>query len=264
MSNKHAYLFDGIPLKEMGEAELLIQIMRHAENLGFADLMLEAITIASICHRGQLRANRSTLPRDTYLTHPLRNTLRLIRAGIVDKNILIATVLHDVVEDATDVIVGWTHWEPVEQLSEFENKNRARRAALSYLRGSFGIWATRLVELVSNPLEEVRAPYEERVPNYTRHLKSVMVDPEAALVKITDLIDNGAGLHHNADSMPIKAYRHLTNKYVLALPIALEALRTEEVKALFTSVSGYQKIEKNLIDGIERLMDAQVELSSRS
>ena len=245
----------------MGEAELLIQIMAYAESDGFSDLMLEAITIASICHRGQLRANRSNLPRDTYLTHPLRNTLRLIRAGIVDENILIACVLHDVVEDATDVIVSWDSWEAHVSLSDYRNKLDARRKALSYIRNVFGYPVAYNVGAVSNPLEEVRAPKEKRVANYITHLESIMEYPAPALIKITDLIDNGAGLHHNAESMPPKAYKHLTNKYLLALPIALQALRTEHVKALFTSVSGYQKIEKNLLDGIERLEFASKNLT---
>lgn len=257
VSNKHAHLFNGIALKEMGEAELLIQIMSYAQNKGFEEKMLEAITIASICHRGQLRANRSTLPRDTYLTHPLRNTLRLIRAGITDQEVLIASVLHDVVEDGAEIVVNFiARWTANMSGSDFERRVLYRRDALDYIGDEFGYGVKLIVERVSNPLEEVKPPKEGRVARYIKHLNSVMLSDRAALVKISDLIDNGAGLHHNVGSMPPAAYKHLSSKYLLALPIALDTLRTEQVQAMFTSVPGYQKLEKNLVDGITRLQMA--------
>src|SRR5689334_18399095 len=96
----------------MGEALLVMEIEERAEKLGILESVHKAIYLASYVHQGQTRSNRGPLPRDTYITHPLRNTLRLMRYGVEDADVLVASILHDTVEDHAERIINevaqWT------------------------------------------------------------------------------------------------------------------------------------------------------------
>lgn len=61
------------------------------------DAILEAVIFAARKHDGQVRKDKQTSP---YVTHPL-NVARLIRSTgkITDRDILIAAILHDTIED---------------------------------------------------------------------------------------------------------------------------------------------------------------------
>ena len=254
------------PLKELGEAELTLELLEHARKDNYELEMLNAISLAAFVHRGQLRANRSTLPRDTYLTHPLRNTLRLLRAGVVNKNILLASVLHDVVEDgASKISTLSTFHHSLDSINfQMYDKKHAeklaeRSTAVAYLYDNFPAEVARIVVNVSNPIYEVRPPKEERIDLYIEHLSTVFTESDSALVKISDLIDNGAGLYHNT-GMTDGAFKFLASKYLKALPMALEALNRPDVLNHFTSVSGYLDMRDKLLKGTERLENLTLDI----
>ncbi|MGA9874166.1 MAG: hypothetical protein WBQ44_23905 [Rhodococcus sp. (in: high G+C Gram-positive bacteria)] len=96
-----AYEFRKLRLHEM-DAAMLKQSISY--EISHDEDVQGAIGLASLAHRGQTRPgqNGNTEP---YITHPLRNTLRLIRFGCEDTDVLSATALHDTVEDQPERLV---------------------------------------------------------------------------------------------------------------------------------------------------------------
>lgn len=261
MSNLYTKVSKNTPLKVLGEVDLRAQIMDYAYRGEYHTRMDNAITLAAFAHRGQLRANRSTLPRDTYLTHPLRGALRLLRAGVQAQDVIIATVLHDVLEDATDKLIEAHIFEVQRPLDKtrFGIETANRDGGFYFLGREFGYGVARNVLAVSTPVYEERPAKDERISKYLEHLEEVFSKPEPALIKITDLIDNGAGLYHNT-GMTDGAFKYLARKYLKAMPMALDALHTAEVQKYFNSVPGYLDIEKKLVKGIERLENLTLDI----
>ena len=59
-------------------------------------MLCDAISLAVLAHRGQIRKDSSEMP---YVVHPLHVMRLLIDHGVMDKQILAAAVMHDVIED---------------------------------------------------------------------------------------------------------------------------------------------------------------------
>lgn len=70
--------------------------MPEYRNIADNTMINDAIALAVMAHRGQIRKDPSELP---YIVHPLHAMQILIDHGITDKRVLAAMVLHDVVED---------------------------------------------------------------------------------------------------------------------------------------------------------------------
>lgn len=200
-------------------------IMHAAKVAGVSPSDLEAlqesIIMASYLHRKDTRGNRGSLPRDMYITHPLRNTLRLLRYGITDIDILVATVLHDTVEDHPVEILLDLAKQDVEGVSAEDIRMRS----LSFISGRFGSEVARIVLAVSNPLTKVEGlSKEEKRANYVVHVEEVIFsDVSVFLVKFADFYDNAGSLHHttgNSKSMTT----HLTLKYSPLVPVFRKAL----------------------------------------
>ncbi|MDV7198913.1 hypothetical protein R4172_15285 [Rhodococcus kroppenstedtii] len=87
-------------LKDMDPSLLLHAIDIEADARGIDRTDLDhALAVASYAHLEQRRTQRGDQVADPYITHPSRNTLRLLRYGCTDQAVLVATALHDVVED---------------------------------------------------------------------------------------------------------------------------------------------------------------------
>lgn len=243
-----------LPLKDMGEALLAIDIEDRAEVLGFGQMVKDAIRLASYAHQGQTRANRGPLPRDTYLTHPLRNALRLLRYGVTDADIIVAEILHDVVEDAAKKIVNeiamWTV-----NYKKAEDKDYFRNLALHYIDITFNSRVALLVEAVSNPIlvrDGAFISKDMTRANYQAHVISLIQMPEAAVVKFSDLVDNAVGLMHNT-GMSGEARNHLALKYLPLLGIFEERIQQPDVVALLT--------EQGVREGLLHLAKGKEELA---
>lgn len=158
--------------------------------------VMDALSTATYLHRNQTRANRAGLPRTPYSEHPLRNALRVLREGVTDLDIVVAVILHDTVEDcARDIVEDYrgfraAQWTP----------GQLREAALGWTEGTFGAEVRRLVEAVSNPLTDTtKLSREAKNTLYAAHVAAAIHNDAAVfLVKLTDFVDNAAGLHHNA------------------------------------------------------------------
>ncbi len=218
-----------LPLKDMGEFLLGYEIQVRANQLDFGPQATKAMAIAAICHSGQTRSNRGPLPRDTYITHPLRNALRLLRYGVTDQDLILAAILHDTVEDAAETIVNGIAVYTV-VLSE-DNTDRA--LALRFLSWEFGEETARLIEGVTNPVPEFKLSKEGKRAFYVAHVRDALKDPKTAVVKLTDIVDNAVGLYHNT-GMSSDAQSHLAAKYMPLIDDFMSCVREEAVIALLT------------------------------
>jgi len=118
-------------------------------------MIFEAIEYAAAAHRGQYRKGT----RIPYILHPLNAARTLIEAGCAE-HLVVAAVLHDVVEDTS--------------------------RTLAEIRKRFG---ARVAELVESATEPHRwATWEQRKRHTIEHLRTA--DEEMLLVAIADKLDN--------------------------------------------------------------------------
>ena len=180
----------------MNAAQLVKAIQYEAEDAGLDTETIDAsIDLAAILHARQTRRTRGRFTDTPYIEHPLRNTLRLLRAGNRDEDILVATTLHDVIEDGAQNFLEAFYG--VDEAPE----GVAREQLSQYIEDEFGPEPLRLVEAVTNDFVEDTEPsphrtVDEKNANYQQFVReSVADDPAVLLVKLTDFIDNAAGLH---------------------------------------------------------------------
>ena len=238
-----------LSLKEMDELLLAAEINERVKALGFGTDMADAIILAAFCHAGQSRANRGRLPRDTYVTHPLRNTLRLMRYGVTSRSILVGEVLHDTVEDSAEVI----HFLWGDDDFHAHTPEVYRDSALRYLEQHFGQGVVQVVYGMSNPLadKDVVRTKDEKRADYLTHMAVAAMDPEVAVGKASDLVDNAVGLYHNT-GMSKDAIEHLSKKYIPALKFMINRIMDDDVVALMTP-AGAARCKVQLEEGLKRL-----------
>jgi (p)ppGpp synthase/HD superfamily hydrolase len=244
-----------LPLKKMDGSLLAAAIMELARerNVARLDDLSESISIASYLHRDDTRANRGGLPRDTYITHPLRNTLRLLRYyHIVDVDILIAAVLHDTVEDHPNEIVEDLAGQDATGLSEED----VRMRAISFLSGRFGAEVGRIVLAVSNPINPDAASLtkDEKRAIYAQHVEEAITnDFPVFLVKFADFYDNAGSLHYTSANKSMTI--HLVKKYT-----PLISVFREQAKAIQDRISedGFYRFNRHLIAVQSRLDELAV------
>jgi (p)ppGpp synthase/HD superfamily hydrolase len=233
-----------LPLKKMDGSLLAVAIMELARESGVdrLDDLSEAISIASYLHRDDTRSNRGGLPRDTYITHPLRNTLRLLRYyHVTDVDILIASVLHDTVEDHPKDIVRDLAGQKIDGLNEEDIRMRA----VAFFAGRFGAEVARIVLAVSNPInpDAIHLTKDEKRVIYATHIKEIVTnDYPVFLVKFADFYDNAGSLHHTSSNRGMTI--HLVKKYAPVVEIFREAVRTIEDKI---SDDGLYRFNRHLV-----------------
>jgi (p)ppGpp synthase/HD superfamily hydrolase len=156
----------------------------------------EALDLATELHRDDRRT------REPYLNHLLRSATRVIRHYQVDDiDVVIATVLHDSVEDHAEELAGGRPGDPTE-------------AALDVIAERFGDRVADLVRAVTNPEydddRDHHVQYREHVAESLEH------NPWARVVKVSDFTDNGVGLIHTT---PGPKLHKLARKYRPVVPI---------------------------------------------
>lgn len=195
---KAIHKMNRLALKELDSAALVLvlqsEIMENPESFN-ASNVFESVNMATYLHRNSTpRMQRANLPRTPYIEHPLRNTIRLLRAGCWSEKVIVATILHDVLEDCADEILtellGYTD---ISHLSE-EDK---RKLALGFLVSEFGSEVGRLILAVSNRILPVGISATEKNTIYVAHLAEEIEDPDVYCIKYVDIVDNATGLYHN-------------------------------------------------------------------
>lgn len=204
IKNRRYEIYNGIQyvaLKDMTASDLGNYLIRSGRQLGFNDKKLEsAIALATALHENQSRGARGTLKRTPYIEHPLRNTIRLIRLGNTEQDVIFAAVLHDTVEDGSiDFVKKFGE-------GRFGNDGldevQARVLLENYIEKHFGGRVLNAVHKVTNEYFSRRQwselTQEEKANLYLNHVRnSIKNDPDALLVKVSDFIDNATGLYHS-------------------------------------------------------------------
>lgn len=239
-----------LPLKELGESLLVFEIMERVTKLDLdVPLFEDAIRLASLLHRNQYRSNRGGLPKDTYITHPLRNTLRLLRYGVTDQDILLACILHDTVEDCAR---GYAEMFSPDGVSTLTNA-QCRVIAFNAVETMFGSEVARIVRAVTLPPRkkgESQEPADKRA-RYFRIVCEEIKDAQACVVKHSDLVDNAVGLFHNTGMSPEAQY-YLALKYNPLLPVLRYRIQQPDVAAILGE-EGLAKALAHLDRGVTEL-----------
>lgn len=183
-------------LKDLDSSELTQALIHESREAGLDPKAVQsAIGLASVLHSEQRRGARMRHSSTPYIEHPLRNSIRLIRLGVRDQDVVVATILHDTVEDSS---VRYCEKFQGRTVSEVEG----RKELSSKIRSTYGPEVNRLVQAVTNdyvsPEEKKGRTEEEKHRIYSEHVRqNIAGDPKAYLVKITDYFDNASSLHHS-------------------------------------------------------------------
>lgn len=183
-------------LKDLDSSELTQALIHESREAGLdPKAMQSAIGLASVLHSEQRRGARMKHSSTPYIEHPLRNSIRLVRLGVRDQDVIVATVLHDTVEDSS-----------VRYCEKFQgrkvNEVEGRKELSKKIRSTYGPEVQRLVQAVTNdyvsPEDKKNRTEEDKHRIYSEHVRSnISGDAKAYLVKITDFFDNASSLHHS-------------------------------------------------------------------
>jgi (p)ppGpp synthase/HD superfamily hydrolase len=165
-----------------------------------------ALVVAAICHRVQLRKD-SYVP---YITHPI-HVSRILELYGYPKHVVIAGVLHDVLEDTNfhDVATAAAFRHTFEFFSEklpIKFDSELFQALLAGFIGErFGSTVLRLVELVtSRRVPNDTRTWRERKGEQMSHLNNM--DSEHAALKGADLLHNMEAMSHNLEHSGTKPF----------------------------------------------------------
>jgi hypothetical protein len=185
----------------------------------------EALELASRLHAGDRRQS------EPYINHPLRVAIRIMsHYGIRDPDVVIAALLHDVVEDHAAELAPAAASEPAAVRTE---------AALAALAERFGPRVAGLVAAVTNPEYD---PGRDRHVQYREHVAaSLDRSPWARVIKASDFTDNGAGLlYTTGPRVP-----DLAGKYAQLVPVLRELISRPD-----TPLDG--KARQRVLDQLDR------------
>lgn len=207
-----------IPLKDMNLDELRDEL-DHCNRRFFNDSeqIHSAMELACWAHKGQTRKWRKGYARTPYAEHPLRCALRLIRKGCHDVDIIVAALLHDVIEDCALRVANELDDDDAQAFgrSVVTDEARARTIALGVIETIFGHRVAGIVAAVTNPLADPLVDQSALVKQdiYEGHIEALLAegDMDPVLVKISDMLDNAGSLQHQYghvdDAMIIKLMR---------------------------------------------------------
>lgn len=239
-------VLQSVRLKEMDSGALTIALLRDVRdmqkngNVNY-DNVFNALDAAAFLHIDDTRSNRKNLPRTPYIEHPLRNTIRAARWGCRDESVLIATLLHDTVEDCADRIIShYLKLDGVDSMDEF----RKRELALGWVKDTFGDEVLHLVKAVSNDVDSGRKKTEkEKHYDYAEHVREqIKGDAKVFLVKFSDFVDNAVGLPHNNTAENRSGVGRRARKYFPVIAIfEAEFESNPEIRELVDE-AGYESI----------------------
>lgn len=171
-----------------------------------------ALALAIEAHESQTRGEYP------YSTHFLRVATRILSSNhfsIRDQpDLIISGLLHDAPEDrASELIKALCGVDLVIAQTETPSGQETTKTdlALNILGYYFGDTVERLVGSVTNPPSDYSLTKPERNGIYREHVRNLLVNnPLAGIIKLSDFIDNAAGLKYNENQKNAKI---LANKY---------------------------------------------------
>lgn len=182
------------------------------------NIALEALKQATRWHKNQTRFTEVNQPREPYINHPMRNMIRAFQWGVVEVDLLVAILLHDVLEDCAHRVLG----EKKDETIEGHKAQRARGCAV--IQEKFSTHVADLVVSVTNPIVSACASREEKRKSYLNHLSNTLTDPEVFIVKLADFVDNAGSLDRSFDENKVVMFKHLWTKYDQAWDVFSEEL----------------------------------------
>ena len=233
---------------EHEDTDLLERFLLEVETTEWPDetksRVYAALGLAKKVHEGQMRGSYHP-----YSTHFLRVATRILSTNashfsIRDQpSLIIAALLHDSVEDqpvaliraltrdsdegATEVLDKLTQQQSAIDALEREDpicaklKLELQQQALAALGQYFGEEVQDLVGAVTNPPSNYMLLKTDRNKIYRQHVEELLENnPFTGIIKISDFIDNAAGLSYN-DKEPEKV-EILAVKYVDLVPVFIE------------------------------------------
>ncbi|MEH0110806.1 hypothetical protein V6N00_13930 [Tersicoccus sp. MR15.9] len=234
----------------MSAADLHIALLDETVGMNGNGRIAVAAHHAAFLHRNQTRANRGTLDRTPYVEHPLRNALRLVRWGVRDVEVIIAAILHDVVEDCAPHIAA--HFLGHSPTTVPHHQLRA--AALGWIADVHGVQVASLVEAVSMPALPRDITPEWRRLLYAAHVdEAVSGNAAVLLLKFSDYVDNALGLHHNNVPANRRMVTKLARKYLPLSGTFVREITTNRDLAGMVSEHGYAEITRQALAAEPRL-----------
>lgn len=166
-----------------------------------SEVMSLADDVVHVYHAGDDRDDK------TYATHVLRVASRILSPNHFnirnDPDLIIAALLHDVVEDHPERLLGFNIAKALTVEASKEHRKRALEAiAKKYDDGAGrGERIAAMVEALSNPIyDKTGVSQEQRQEYYREHVRDLMQHGgNERLIKLSDFIDNCLGLKYNPD-----------------------------------------------------------------
>jgi len=185
----------------------------------------QAFLSAAEWHKDQKRTN------GPYIDHILRVMLRVIsHYGIDDPDILTAALLHDSIEDQRDKIVG--------------HEGSTVEEALAVVTETYNPRVAAILKALTNPPGDIsREQYDEHVR------QSLLGEPDATPVKISDFADNAAGIFWTIGE---DKKHQLSYKYLPLVPFYRDLIYQDTYPF---NPEAKQKILKQLSDAELRMND---------
>lgn len=223
--------FPQAPLKELDSAQLVFQLSHYKEliahetgvngeiNQEASNAIASAMEVASFLHAGQTRRNRGNLPVTPYIEHPLRVALRICRWGYRDYELVVAALLHDVLEDCAEKI---------------KQNFCVNETPYQWIERSYGHRVAEIVQGVTNN----HTPYIEKIEKLTRQASENRINLDKLIVKAGDMVDNAGSLMHQVDETTKSYAKHLrlALKYKLPLIMIQSALVNASEEAVNTEI----------------------------
>lgn len=181
--------------------------------------IITALDLALKMHQDQKRGT------DPYSTHFLRVATRVIHHfGVEDVNTIIASLLHDTVEDHPENLVTELAGNGNSSVISLDNEllTEPKEAALHLIALRYGLEVAQILDDVTNP-EFTGATSAERQEEYREHVRDRLLygNPKMRIIKASDLVDNLAGQRHNPD---IEGRKRFIRKYLPLIPAVIEAI----------------------------------------
>ncbi len=233
-----------------GQAGLAQRLTYEIGRLPARDTVADAADWALRLHAGQRRT------REPYANHVLRVTLRILcHYRVTDPDVIIAALLHDVVEDqpwgAAGVASrnnrfvaegGDLNSRFVAEGGDLEPPPRAE--ALAVITSRYGARVARLVNAVTNPLRDA-TDWQTLNLQYVEHLSTTLgAEPWARVIKLSDFTDNGVGIIHTVGPK----VRRSARKYNGFLPVLRHLL---------------DRADTPLAEGVKDHINGQLDLAER-
>jgi hypothetical protein len=215
----------------MDSSLLTISLLGEAGRIGIREDVESALSYASWFHLEQTRMNRANYPRTPYIEHPLRNTLRIIRWHVTDRDTILASIFHDVVEDCSKKIM---------EIAGSPGDADPHEASLQWIGSGFGAGVSDIVSRVTNPIMPKGFRYADMAAGYAVHFRErILPSPKALVVKASDLCDNAGSLHHHIGIAKPESLLRRARKYEPVVGETRDGIREHHVAGAISQGTAY-------------------------